>query len=326
MWPFKKTRGSARGSAEADVRYDDTFVHIRSENFYGQYSRSRNGEYTVAWRDSAPDGRTGGFRYSGEGDYILLRAGRVLSRGRLQRPNDERVADNGAFVLNDWMFGDGLKGTFCAFDQSGELILEKRFKANLEKSGISRDGSFAACQTLGSDNEGGNLLTIFDLTQKRVANQWRAESGAASDYDFDPSSRTILLIYGGGGYEDYPDPKWAYTYDGEFIDRDKWINDKLTWGNFPTLIMTVQDLVRGRESTLESQTSRKLLRSVELAIRKGADKYPDWYAHALRLAGILHEGLGERREASVSYRQALVLDPKIGVKRRLEALTKRGLD
>jgi len=68
-----------------------------------------------------------------------------------------------------------------------------------------------------------------------------------------------------------------------------------------------------------------LLNSVELAIGKGADKYPDWHAHALKLGGILHERLGEFREAGILYERALALDPRIGVKRRLVALTKKGL-
>ena len=44
--------------------------------------------------------------------YLLLEGSAVTIEGRIQRPNDGKVADNGAFILNDWMFGDALQSTF----------------------------------------------------------------------------------------------------------------------------------------------------------------------------------------------------------------------
>jgi len=306
MWPFTRRNSSEKTPpASGLVVFDETFLRVKSLDFFGQYNRSPNGRYTTAWRDSDPDGDIGGYRDKGEGDYLLLEEESVLTHGRLQRPNDGKVADTGRFVINDWLFGDGLKGTFYAFKSNGALILSKRFRANLDKSGISLDVSFAVCQTLSSDNEDATLLTLFDLSRKLVIAQWQPQSGAASAYEFELPTRKLFLVYGGPAYKDYPDPQWAYSFDGEFLDRDRWLADKLKWGDFSTLIMTVEDLLKVSASSMEPARCRMLLKSVELAIQKGADGYPDWHAHALKLLGILHEQLGELPKAIALYGRAL---------------------
>jgi hypothetical protein len=51
--------------------------------------------------------------------------------GRVKRPNDAKVADNGAFVLNDWLFTAEVAGSSIPTTldlQEGPL--EALFKAN----------------------------------------------------------------------------------------------------------------------------------------------------------------------------------------------------
>ena len=122
-----------------------------------------------------------------------------------------------------------------------------------------------------------------------------------STFEFDVATRKLYLVYSGRAYQDYPDPKWAYSFDGEFLDRDRWLADRLKWGDFSTLIMTVEDLIKVSGSSMDPPRCRTLLQSVEPAIQKGADGYPDWHAHALKLSGILHEQLGELPKAIALY-------------------------
>ncbi|MNG10613.1 hypothetical protein D3C84_940920 [compost metagenome] len=56
----------------------------------------------------------------------------------------------------------------------------------------------------------------------------------------------------------------------------------------------------------------------------GADANLAWKPNALKVQGFAHEVLDELREAIQTYEEAIVLNPKIGVKRRLDALKKRG--
>jgi hypothetical protein len=96
------------------VKISDTFVTVEDIGFFGPYSQSNNGRFLVAWSDSDPSSGSGGFREGGLGTYVLAEYGSVILDGKAERPNDGRVADNGTFIFNDWMFGSGLKSTFFA--------------------------------------------------------------------------------------------------------------------------------------------------------------------------------------------------------------------
>jgi len=46
-----------------NIEYDkDGWVHIQNPDFFGQYSKSPNGKFSIAWSDSDPKGYVGGFR------------------------------------------------------------------------------------------------------------------------------------------------------------------------------------------------------------------------------------------------------------------------
>lgn len=77
----------------------------------------------------------------------MLEHDRLICEGRLERPQDGKVANDGTFILNDWMFGEGLKGRLVAFRRDGTAILARDIAANLMSNGLSNDGQFAICQT-----------------------------------------------------------------------------------------------------------------------------------------------------------------------------------
>ncbi|WP_260620684.1 tetratricopeptide repeat protein [Pseudomonas protegens] len=56
----------------------------------------------------------------------------------------------------------------------------------------------------------------------------------------------------------------------------------------------------------------------------GADGNPAWKPTALNVQGLSDEQLGQYPEAVQVYDEALALNPKIGVKRRLASVSKRG--
>ena len=55
----------------------------------------------------------------------------MICEGRSERPQDGKVANDGTFILNDWMLGEGLKGRFVAFRRDGTAILARDIAANL---------------------------------------------------------------------------------------------------------------------------------------------------------------------------------------------------
>ena len=306
----KQTPALTRPGRELAIREAGSrTLTIPALDFYGLYDRSPNGRFRVAWRDG--DGSRGGARESGLGHYVLIDQARVVARGRMERPNDGKVADNGNFILNDWGFTSELSGTFRAFRSDGSPILIKSFSANLLNNGLSADGTLAACHTCNSGSEfDSGVLTIFDLIRGVERSRFRAESGWPNTYHFDADQDLVRLGYPNDRGE------FAYTLDGGFLDRERWLEARLQQG----------DLYTARRIFTEAggRPDRELVARLLVAVDRGL-AHQTWrdersQAFGWRLRGELLEATGSVAAAVACYESALGFDPKVGVKRRLDQL------
>lgn len=236
----------------------------------------------------------------------------------MARPNDGKVADDGTFILNDWGFGGGLKGTFYAFQRNGERICVQNFKANLFNNGLSADGRFAACHTCNSDDERDSaVLAVFDLARGVECARWRPASGWPNFYEFSDDGKTIGLGYLRLGV-------FRYTMAGEFLDRPAWEEARLTKGDYGDVLMMSQDLIRGAGSKLTPELAARIISAIDRVSPSIHDR--KWEALGLKLRGHSLEARGLIALALDCYERALVLDPKIGVKRRTTQLRKIHLE
>jgi DNA-directed RNA polymerase subunit RPC12/RpoP len=85
---------------KCEIKNKSNSVEIEQLDFYGQFSRSPNGRFMLAWKESWNHPFTGKHNL---GLYFLLDGNRVIVTGRMERPNDGKVSNIGNFVLNDWM-------------------------------------------------------------------------------------------------------------------------------------------------------------------------------------------------------------------------------
>jgi hypothetical protein len=244
--PRPQERNNEPAQAKAiEVRESaPTVLDIPALNFFGPYSRSPNGRYTLVWRDGS------GSRDSGEGRYVLLDGKKLVADGAMQRPNDGKVADNGTFILND------LSGIFWAFGSDGSLILSRSFSANLFNNGLSSDGTLAYCQTCNSASKDCAILTIFDLVARTEISAFSAESGWANDYEFPPGTGTVRLHYANNGGE------FDYSLTGEFIERDKWIAAGLKSGDLYMVKRSMEEVGNRPDPDL----AKRLIASVDAGL------------------------------------------------------------
>jgi tetratricopeptide (TPR) repeat protein len=295
------------------IQIDKYFAYVDEIGFLGDYSKSQNGLFTIAWSDFDKVSGIGGFRMTGEGTYLIAKKNEVLHIGKMQRPNECKISNNGNFIVNDWLFGEGLKGIFYAFDYSGSLLIKKRFSANLYNNGIAEDGNFAVSQTCNSDSQDSNILCFFNLEKKSLLWKIQPTIGWASSYYFDCEKMELHLNYKEKG-------SYRYSFNGEFIDREKWELEKINFMSAFEISRIAKKRFVEEKYNLNATKAEKILSLFDTALSKGLDKYPKEKAIIYRTKGEIMESLGRTDDAIQLYELAVELNPKIGIKRHLKEI------
>ncbi len=319
-WLFRKrtTLQSKPKPAKHDAaqlfKLNDKFITVSSIAYHGLVTYSPAKTWMLSWKDSTPDGSQGGCRDSGEGRYVLVDVENnvVQVDARMPRPNNGSVADNGTFCLEDWHFGSTLSGTFHVFSAQGTPIITKELSANILGSGISRSGRLAFCTTANSPTEDANKLFLFDLKQGRELFAV-TPARACERFEFDEAALELVARVAGGG-------EYRYGPDGALVDERSADVALLRSTNYSAVIFTAESMLRGNPDAAKLEC---ILDALIRARGLGADNNPAWKPTALKVQGLAHEALGQVSEAIRCYEEALMLNPKIGVKRKLDALAKR---
>ena len=204
---------------------DKTFLKINKLNYFGFYSKSQNGKYIISWLDCSEDRRSCGSRNGGKGTYILCKDDEIILKGRLERPNDGKVGNNGNFIMEDWLFNkDGVKGTggICyGLDKNGKTLLKHHLNSNIRESAISDEGNFALFQTAFDDNNyDSDKVFFFDLKESNLLWEMKIGSKWPEGYIIKEHERIIYLDHG-NGYT------YKYDFNGNFLDSKIWDREKL---------------------------------------------------------------------------------------------------
>jgi len=274
---------------------------------YPDVSYSPNGRFTLALADSSPDGLVFGGRGGGDGAWVLVEGQSAVARGRLQRPNDGAVADSGRFIISDWLFTDRLASRFCAFDPDGRTLLDEELGANAGQSAISPDGRYAVVTTLNNPGhpEWRDLLIAYDLD--RGAEMWRVQGARRIQRILiDVAQDLIVLDVDGSAI------RTVRLGSGELVSGWEEAVDKFE------AIAQLEAEAKAAPDDAAAQESR-ISRARDLAPQ--FSNYPGWQARCLRIEGEALERLGRPEEAKAAYLQGLDLDPGLGVRRRLAALS-----
>ena len=320
-WLFKKKtvippKGRAIQSSTQTIEVSKPFLSVSSIGYAGLYSLSKSKKWAISWRDSDPAAGRGGHRESGYGEYVLVDLiGDVVSaQGLMQRPNNGSVADNGSFCLEDWHFGSSLSGTFSVFDRAGNPILKKELTANIFGSGISKNGKLAYCATANSKTEHGYKVILFDLESGEELFCVTPRTQGLETYIFDEERKLLIADVKGVG-------KFRYDSIGNFVDANNLDKANLDSSDYSRIIRAAEKILG--EQDLSGERATEALEAVMRARSLGADSNPAWKPNALKVQGFAHEILGQTHQAIEVYEEVIALNPKIGVKRRLDGLKKK---
>lgn len=288
--------------------FGHNLVSIDALDFIGHQAVSPNRRYRLIWADRSPDGSRGGNRSEGQGSWLLLLDDKIVTAGSLERPQEGCVADNGTVILHDWMFGEGLKGRFVAFAPDGTQLVTQQFAANLMSNSLSPDGKFAICQTANAPGSADSChYMLFDLAAGSEMARWEVETGWAERYEWDCEDRRVYLCMKDG-------ERACYDFTGTMVEREAWRLRRIGAGDL-NVIQSVLAATSANDHPLHSE----IIAGLEITARDGEI----WQqARAYRLLGELHEQAGEIALAVRAYDDAITIDPKVGVARRVEQLRK----
>lgn len=299
----------------------DRYADIPDLRFYGQFSASPSGEWYICWADCDLEFHSGlgGCRDSGHGLYVLYNKfqDRIVLVNKLERPQRAKVIDTGVFSIEDWCFGDQRKSKIYVISPTGENLINKTFNGNMFNSDISASGNYLACQTAHNQNSSdGNLLTIFDIFEKKELFSKNPVTGWADEYVFVEDAPKFGVLHKDIG-------TYYYDINGNFLDEERYDEEQLSCNKYEIVILKAQDVLKS--SDLDIKSAQKVINAIKHALDilpKGEHHYVSWAALAFKIQGVAYEFLGNKVESLYSFEKALELNPKIGVKKKIDKLRK----
>lgn len=314
MWSiFRKRKKStisySSQSGQKKQQSENSNIAALRNSGFRNHSESPDKRFLIGWLDGDLEAGIIGHRKTGNGKFIVIENGKIILQGEAERPNDCKIANNGNLIINDWLFSGELNSIFYAYDKTGKKLVSQHFSANLKTNCISDDGKFAASDLASSNSKDSGLLAVFDLEKGSLIRKIYPEDDAGSLLSISSVDKTITF-----GYQDLG--KFRYNFDGVFIDKEKLQQARIEKGSVFDLLEKVKNT-----KEINEDTAKEIVVLINKALAKGFDEYPKTHkAQAYRCIGEIYETIANIGEAVKNYELALIIDPKVGIKRRLNLL------
>lgn len=313
-------RKPRRNRNSPNVEIGDRMLRIRKINFYGPYNRSENKVFTVGCDDSDykasfDEGKRGGFRKDGMGRVVLLIDKKIKWAKEFERPHDAKVSNEGFVALNDWLFGEGLKGKFYLVNSSGEIVLQDKFAANMMNLGITKDSKLAWTTTAASDNSDSNQLFVYDISERKRLFKRNSLYGEIEKSVF--RDKCIEFTTTQGIY-------YKFSHKGELVNESEVQNQiekqKLNSNDLWAVHSIAKQKIDEYESEeLDKEECLKIIQKLE---ELNTDVKDNSLAKTYRYKGELKLMLERKEDALSDFEKALKLNSKVGIKRKTKKLRK----
>lgn len=297
--------------------WNEDWVRIGCLNFYGKAHYSANRWWILALADSDGHGR-GGFRESGFGQVVTIdqRSGAIVTHlSQIARPWVGGIADDGTFVVSDAGFGKDLTADLTVYAPGGTCLYRREFAANMYNVAIDPSGRYVVSQTCHADNPDGNLLELVEVATSTVIFSKRSEAGWADHYVFELVGGRLSTLW----VELKRLGRLAYDRTGQF-DVEAFTEAQLARGDISERIIAAQRIMAG---TPTPEQLERVIVSIEAALTERGTWHEQWLAQAYRALGEARELRGQLQEALAAFDAALTRNPKVGVKRKTDALRKK---
>lgn len=270
--------------------------------FYGTHRYSSNGKFCVVYRD--------GYRKNGKrkrGQFTVLHEKEVLFKKRVERPHDCYVSNNGVAICCDWLSPDELTGNFEIFDKTGSKVFSKRTTANLGACGISIDGKIAAFETHNSDTEDADNIFVVDIEQRKLMETFNRPCSFIK-IQVDSYNNRIKFF-------DNKNLMFETDFEGNQTNREEYEAQILQKGSI------YDKLIYYHQKSDGEKFKDKIYIDVLLnAIDDSDSKYSFGKDRLYRMIGEYYEANNDLEKTIDYWEMALEINPKIGIKRKLDKL------
>lgn len=332
--PFGSSKTRTGGLSEALLKeltgpegVDDS-IHIESESFSfsGRRLRSPNGRWVLALGSVLDwDAQELSSDDANETAFLLGDGKLACQITSLRRPREAALCDAGNFAINDHGPADdfiGAGASLSVFSTKGECLSSLRLGAAIEMPALSPDGRILAFHTLAApsnstNQEDGESLFVVEAISGAV--RWRANLPVIWPLSIDIDGAESRVIVRGHSGESY-----RYTFDGEFLDSDlleaaSLEADAASESGY-ALFDRACELLQGPAAEASRDARSECTSLLEKAL--GKEMSPNAMGLAHRLLGEIAEAEGDVDLALAAYEAAIASNPRVGVKRRLDALRK----
>jgi hypothetical protein len=296
---LKKLKDGTLGSGKRETTIENI------AGFYGTKQYSSNQLYCVYYADRHYENNEWK-----NGDIALIKEKTLLFKKKLQRPNDCFVSNDGIVIACDWLNSDELTGEFLIFNSKGEELFSKKTTANLGNCAISDNSQIALFETHNSNTNDGGRIFIIDIPQKQVIRTIERPASFNSA-KIDTEAKRIELI-------DHKGFTFEIDFEGNQTNAEEYENQILTKGSVYDRLWVYAE--KPDEIKLKDQKYLELLTN---ALTDDDASYSFGKDKILRMIGDYHEANGNIEKTIENWEKAFSVNPKVGVKRKLDALKKQ---
>lgn len=247
----------------------------------------------------------GGYLYQGQWQNGIVRIqppdSRIVEFRDFERPSDAVISDTGFAVIVDELSLGQMANALIFIRPDGTILKQIRFSVGLGKLSIEPKGELVFLSTAAAESKEAELL-CFEIQKGEL--RWRKPAPKpAAEVVVLPNERCILV---GRPYKTCGrDYLLKLTFDGRSLER---------WPDSPYQALDFGE--KERQSGNASEAERWFQVVIE------SDISPSYRARAYRALGELAENKDQSVVALDFYKKALELSPKIGVRKKIKALSK----
>lgn len=303
---------SNNNKTEFKVSIKEKIINIPTIDFLSVSAvQSKDGNLVLATSDQYFTLKNGN-RERVDGKAIFINKDKLFLIPNVERPHDGKMAENGNFIFNDWMYDPGLCGTFYAFDSGAKLLLKQKFNSNLAKNGLSNNGRYAVVETAISKSDDQDSIFFFDIMGGKLLWERKRDVKNVKEFVFDDDLNILTVFYDNNR-------SYRQRYNGEFLDNDKLEKERITRANGYELFRIAKekmDKIEMDNSQLSDYTEVLLI--LDKSLNKSIS--PNTKAQIHRVIGEIYYDHGRNKETLDNFEKALSYNPNIGVKRLYKQL------